>query len=1337
MQVLTILILGLFAICAIDSKIIYDKALTASLRDISDDDDFVIVVSDIKSKKKSSLVDTLLALRYENSRNKIKLIHERWTNRVLLENFGEKNRQKNKNINMDSLGVDIPQMSMIILVHQTQPNSRLDVYVDCIYEGSIPFQKTFRDVFQDKSSPKLKIFREEQCSVKMYRTATITDALRKEKCPDDPKKKPSRQKKTDRPSDETESGDETLDQKSDDLSSDDDESNNKKKKHGRPSDSHKKKNSRKPGHGSSPNGSDKSDESTTSDQNDDLTPFDDSLNPLKKKTPKKSQKDRSDDRDKRRPGSDNLYDDHDKPDSNYDYPDGSQSLHTSESAEDNRPNKRPRKPGRPKHQPGSKFDDSDDDYPDGSWPLHPSGKDRPNKRPGKSSRPKHQPGSKFDDSDDDHPDGSWPLHPSEKDRPNKRPGKSGRPKHQPGSNLDPYDTNDISDDYDSSLPDDYDDYGNPKQPGGYSPGRGRPGSSFGPTRRPNQTMSQPGKRPQKDDIQGIDGKDCDTQIVRALNDLIKVNKKLGRKLEDNKQEISYLRDLIENSEYLNTVQPQLQLSTCNFNSPCYPGVYCRDTPRGSKCGSCPHGLTGDGRICSKIITCADQPCFHNVPCYDLSDGYKCGKCPKGYIGDGKKCKKHKDPCDDDPCDPLVECYFKQRPPYFKCGPCPSGYVSNGTNCLDENECELTEPCYPGVQCVNLQPGYKCDPCPSGYNGTATEGVGVDMAETEKQICEDIDECEINNGGCHRYSLCINTPGSFECGPCKKNYVGNQTFGCYHRQDVCPDLTTICDLNADCVTLYKNHYGCNCRVGWAGDGFTCGVDTDNDGIPDSSILCSARQCRADNCLQVPNAGQEDYDLDGIGDACDDDADDDGVLNKNDNCKLTHNSDQLDSDQDNIGDACDNCPFISNPKQEDTDKDGTGDACSDDNDNDGVPNSVDNCPVVINFNQIDTDNDGVGDACDNCPTISNSDQADRDADHVGDMCDNDIDSDRDGVQNDRDNCPTEANAGQYDIDRDGIGDACDDDIDGDDVPNEIDNCPFVYNSDQYDFDDDGIGDVCWNDNDNDTYINIIDNCPNNSQIWSTNFYNYKTIALDPFQDTQIDPAWIVLNQGAEIRQIYDSDPGIAVGPHEFTGVDFEGTFYIDNHDNDDDFVGFLFSYQNNRRFYLVSWKKGHQMYWGAQTSFRYKPEADPGIYLKLVESTTGPGEYLRDALWHKESVENQTKVLWKDPLQLPWEPRVPYKWYLIHRPRIGLIRLWLYRDQKVVTDSGNIFDSTLQGGKVGLFCFSQELITWSNLHYSCKENLPTLMWESLPDNLKPLIEEEPFVPSANSNPQLNNP
>lgn len=191
---------------------------------------------------------------------------------------------------------------------------------------------------------------------------------------------------------------------------------------------------------------------------------------------------------------------------------------------------------------------------------------------------------------------------------------------------------------------------------------------------------------------------------------------------------------------------------------------------------------------------------------------------------------------------------------------------------------------------------------------------------------------------------------------------------------------------------------------------------------------------------------------------------------------------------------------------------------------------------------------------------------------------------------------------------------------------------------------------------------------------------------------------------------------VGPHEFRGVNFEGTFYIDNQDDDDDFVGFIFSYQDNRHFYVVSWKKAFQTYWEPAP---FRAEADPGIYLKLVESETGPGEMLRNSLWHRDSVPQQTKVLWKDPRMFGWEPRVSYRWVLIHRPKIGLIRFWLYQGTQLVTDSGNIFDSTLQGGKLGVYCFSQEMITWSDLLYSCRGKSSTIINENLTKERKEIM------------------
>lgn len=52
---------------------------------------------------------------------------------------------------------------------------------------------------------------------------------------------------------------------------------------------------------------------------------------------------------------------------------------------------------------------------------------------------------------------------------------------------------------------------------------------------------------------------------------------------------------------------------------------------------------------------------------------------------------------------------------------------------------------------------------------------------------------------------------------------------------------------------------------------------------------------------------------------------------------------DSDGDGFGDSVDNCPTVSNPDQIDSDGDGFGDACDDDDDDDGVLDVDDACPL----------------------------------------------------------------------------------------------------------------------------------------------------------------------------------------------------------------------------------------------------------------------------------------------------------------------------------------------------------------------------------------------------------
>lgn len=165
-------------------------------------------------------------------------------------------------------------------------------------------------------------------------------------------------------------------------------------------------------------------------------------------------------------------------------------------------------------------------------------------------------------------------------------------------------------------------------------------------------------------------------------------------------------------------------------------------------------------------------------------------------------------------------------------------------------------------------------------------------------------------------------------------------------------------------------------------------------------------------------------------------------------------------------------------------------------------------------------------------------------------------------------------------------------------------------------------------------------------------------------------------------------MAIGKDRLSSVDFSGTIFVDTH-VDDDFVGFVFSFQDSSNFYVVYSAKHNRP--GGQGIRPWR--------ITRVSSQTGPSTELNSALWAAESVEGQTEILWQDPNDNGWKPKVPHRFFLQHRPINGTIRVQIYEGSSEVFDTGNLVSHALAGGRVGVFCYSQEQEIWSSMSYQC--------------------------------------
>jgi len=225
------------------------------------------------------------------------------------------------------------------------------------------------------------------------------------------------------------------------------------------------------------------------------------------------------------------------------------------------------------------------------------------------------------------------------------------------------------------------------------------------------------------------------------------------------------------------------------------------------------------RTCQDINECMLENGGCEQECVNTEGSWEC-KCFKGYWLHDGACKDI-DECAQGKCDQGCE----NSVGGFKCS-CKEGYTlgEDGTSCVDV-ECGPPPKVAHAVKAVECYgrsaTGPKCDmSCERGFmmrNNTLT--CGTDGKWRGTAVCEDIDECVENIGGCDPTAECVNLPGSFEC-RCPDGFDTSRDGSCVDI-DECTDSRY--PENGGCSHTCNNRpgsYFCSCPPG---EGFSLKSD----------------------------------------------------------------------------------------------------------------------------------------------------------------------------------------------------------------------------------------------------------------------------------------------------------------------------------------------------------------------------------------------------------------------------------------------------------------------------------------------------------------------------------
>jgi RHS repeat-associated protein len=167
------------------------------------------------------------------------------------------------------------------------------------------------------------------------------------------------------------------------------------------------------------------------------------------------------------------------------------------------------------------------------------------------------------------------------------------------------------------------------------------------------------------------------------------------------------------------------------------------------------------------------------------------------------------------------------------------------------------------------------------------------------------------------------------------------------------------------------------------------------------------------------------------------------------------------------------------------------------------------------------------------------------------------------------------------------------------------------------------------------------------------------------------WQKATDNTSVTQTINADPSALLSDFNLSNAQMEGTWKV-NTTNDDDYIGFVFGYQDSGHFYLFDWKQGNQ------------DVAGLGMSLKVVSADS---ELTGLDFWPTAG-NARVRPLYHNTVR--WVDGVQYQFTLQFHP--GEIRIIVKQGATVLADF-TVKDSTYTNGKFGFYNYSQAAVQYS--------------------------------------------